>query len=284
MNGLLHQGKYRPARHSVAGYSILFAWSEASSSSMVMKTLIVDDEPIARKVLREELELVPDVAVLCEADNGADALRKVAEYRPDIVFLDLQMPIMGGFDVIRQLRRGTQMPVIIIVTAFNEFALQAFEVGAIDYLLKPIRQERLAEAVARARRLTGPEAVERMALLQEVADRQDGIQTTRIVGKLGEEYYLLSADEVYALQADKDLVWLITAKGRYLGTHTLKVLEQRLGNASFRRIHRNALVNVNYVRKMSPLSSQRWLITLSNDQEFVGSKRQAQSIRRLLRA
>jgi DNA-binding LytR/AlgR family response regulator len=102
------------------------------------------------------------------------------------------------------------------------------------------------------------------------------------VGKIGEEYFLLSADEIYAFQADGDLVWVLTAKRKYLATQTLKVLEQRLANSSFRRIHRNALVNVDHVRKMSALSSQRWLITLHNEQEFIASKRQARSVRELL--
>jgi len=102
------------------------------------------------------------------------------------------------------------------------------------------------------------------------------------VGKVGEEYFLLSADEIYAFQADGDIVWIVTAKKKYMATQTLKVLEQRLRNTSFRRIHRNSLVNVDHVRKMSALSSQRWLITMSNDQEFVASKRQARSVRQLL--
>jgi DNA-binding LytR/AlgR family response regulator len=104
----------------------------------------------------------------------------------------------------------------------------------------------------------------------------------RIVGRLGGEYFLLSADEIHAFQAEGELVWIITAKRKYLATQTLKVLQERLANTSFRRIHRNALVNVDHIRKMSALSSQRWLITLSNNQEFIASKRQARDVRQLL--
>jgi len=120
------------------------------------------------------------------------------------------------------------------------------------------------------------------AAIQEIAGQPGISQARRIVGRIGEEYFLLSADEIYAFQAEVDIVWIITAKKKYLATLTLKVLEQRLRNTSFRRIHRNALVNVDHVRRMSALSSQRWLITLSNDQEFIASKRQAGSIRQLL--
>jgi two-component system, LytTR family, response regulator len=249
---------------------------------MSLKTLIVDDEPIARRVLREELESIGDIEIVGEADDGDTALEKISAHQPDLVLLDLQMPAMGGLEVVRRLKHGTHMPVIVIVTAYDKYALQAFEAGAIDYLLKPVSRERLSEAIERARRLTGREAIERIAQLQEMADPSAGPRTRRIVGKVGEEYFLLSADEIYAFQADGDLVWILTAKRKYLATQTLKVLEHRLANSSFRRIHRNALVNVDHVRKMSALSSQRWLITLNNDQEFIASKRQARSVRELL--
>jgi two-component system LytT family response regulator len=249
---------------------------------MPLRTLIVDDEPVARKVLREELSSLDDVEVIGEADNGAVALEKISADHPDLVLLDLQMPVMGGLEVVRNLRHGMHMPVIVIVTAYDKYALQAFEAGAIDYLLKPVGGERLAQAVERAKRLTEREAAERLAQLQEIPDQPAIRQARRIVGKIGEEYFLLSAEEIFAFQAEVEIVWIITAKKKYLATQTLKVLEQRLRNTSFRRIHRNALVNVDHVRKMSALSSQRWLITLSNDQEFVASKRQAGSIRQLL--
>jgi len=249
---------------------------------MPLRTLIVDDEPIARKVLREELDSLDDIEIIGEADNGALALEKISADHPDLVLLDLQMPEMGGLEVVRNLKGGTHMPVIVIVTAYDKYALQAFEAGAIDYLLKPVSGERLEQAVERAKGLTERDAAERLAQLQEVADHPKGPQARRIVGRVGEEYFLLSAEEIYAFQADGDIVWIITARKKYLATQNLKTLDQRLRNTSFRRIHRNALVNVDHVRKMSAISSQRWLITLSNDQEFVASKRQAGSIRQLL--
>jgi two-component system, LytTR family, response regulator len=249
---------------------------------MRLKTLIVDDEPIARKVLREELELIEYVEVIGEAADGAEALEKIGAQQPDLVLLDLQMPAMGGLEVVRQLKQSKHVPVIVIVTAYDQHALQAFEAGAIDYLLKPVGQERLSQAVERARRVTNRQAMERIGQLQEISDAPPSALTRRIVGKVGEEYFLLSATEIYAFQAEGDLVWIVTAKRKFLATQTLKELELRLKNSSFRRIHRNALVNVDHVRKMSVLSSQRWLITMNNDQEFVASKRQASTVRELL--
>lgn len=220
--------------------------------------------------------------VIGEAADGAAALEKIGSEQPDLVLLDLQMPSMGGLDVVRQLKHSKHAPVIVIVTAYDQHALQAFDAGAIDYLLKPVGQERLSQAVDRARRVTGRQAMERIAQLQEMADAPAGQRTRRVVGKVGEEFFLLSTDEIYAFQAEGDLVWIVTAKRKYLATQTLKELELRLKNISFRRIHRNAMVNVNHVRKMSALSSQRWLITMNNDQEFVVSKRQASTVRELL--
>jgi DNA-binding LytR/AlgR family response regulator len=257
---------------------------EQRGRTMSLRTLIVDDEPIARRVLREELESIENIEIIGEASDGVVALEKIDAHQPDLVLLDLQMPAMGGLEVVRHLKHGTHMPVIVIVTAHDKHALEAFDAGAVDYLLKPVGQERLSEAIERARRLTATQAIERIAQIQEIADPGAQPRARRIVGRIDEEYFLLSADEIYAFQADGDLVWILTAKRKYLATQTLKALEQRLMNTSFRRIHRNALVNADHVRKMSVLSSQRWLITLSNDQEFIASKRQAQSVRQLLRS
>jgi DNA-binding LytR/AlgR family response regulator len=250
----------------------------------VIRTVIVDDEPIARKILREELEQFDDIALAGEAEDGATALATILELRPDLVFLDLQMPGIGGFEVIRRLRAGGHIPVIVIVTAWDQYAIQAFESGAIDYLLKPISQERLAQAIERATRICGNPAVaaEQFANLQEIAEATHNRPVRRIVAKSGAEYLLLNAEEVLAFEAEADVVWIITAKKRYMATQTLKMLQEKLRNTSFRRIHRNALVNIEHIRKMSTLTSQRWLITLSNNQEYIVSKRQASTVRGLL--
>jgi DNA-binding LytR/AlgR family response regulator len=253
----------------------------------MLKTLIVDDEPVARSILREELETLDQVLVVGEAENGVEALERIAADRPDLVLLDLQMPVMGGLDVVRSLKSGSPAPAIVIVTAWDQYAIQAFEAGAIDYLLKPVSRERLLEAVERGRRTTGRQAAEQVVRMQEAVDSPAGTPSgerpaRKIVGRTATEYILLSTDEVYAFQAEGDLVWILTAKNKFLATQTLKALEERLRNTSFRRIHRNALVNIDHVRRMSTLSSQRWLVTLNNKMEFIVSKRQAQSIRHLL--
>jgi len=248
-----------------------------------MRTLIVDDEPIARKILREELGCVSDVAVVGEAENGEEALRKIAKLAPDLVLLDLEMPGLGGFDVIQRLPPNA-LPVVIIVTAYDEHAIRAFEAGALDYLLKPISQERLEKALERARRLKGRprEMAESLGRLSEITDESSKGKARKVVGRVGEEYFLLNLDDILAFQAERELVWIVTARQRYLATQSLSHIDGRLSGTDFQRIHRNALVNVNHVRRMSPLSSQRWLLTLSNGQEFIVSKRQAHNVRQML--
>ena len=245
-----------------------------------MRTLIVDDEPIARKILREELELLPDIEIVGEAENGLRALEQIASECPDLVFLDLQMPEMGGFEVIRNLQPGT-IPAIVILTAYDQHAIEAFDAGAVDYLLKPVHEVRLAKAVERARSLQGrprlrSEKVEQLANLS-------GFRTRKIAGRNRGEYVLLDTNEVLAFQAEGELVWIITARSRYLASQSLRGVEGRIAEIGFERVHRNAIVNVNHVRKMSALSSQRWLLTLSNGLELIVSKRQAHRVREILR-
>jgi DNA-binding LytR/AlgR family response regulator len=249
----------------------------------VLKTLIVDDEPIARKVLREELEPFADLEIIGEAEDGEDALKKIYTLDPDLVFLDLQMPAMGGLEVVRNLR-ASAAPLIVILTAYDQHAIEAFEAGAVDYLLKPVSEPRLKKAVERAVGLhSRRDAVsEQVSKLAAVAGPASYPTSRKIVGRSGPEYILLDLDEILAFQAEGETVWIITAKKRYQATQTLREIEARLKNSPFQRVHRSAVVNVNHVRKMSAMSSQRWLLTLTNSLELIVSKRQAHSVRHLL--
>jgi DNA-binding LytR/AlgR family response regulator len=248
-----------------------------------MKTLIVDDEPIARRVLREGLELLPDLEVVGEADNGRSALQQIEKLRPELVFLDLQVPVMSGFEVVRNFA-GKVMPIIVIVTAFDQHAVQAFEAGAVDYLLKPVQDARLQKTVERARSLRYQplEIANHAAKISAAVDPSAPAMGRKIVGRSGADYVLLDTEEVLAFQAEHELVWIVTAKQRLLATQPLWGIEERLPANHLQRVHRNALVNVNHIRKISALSSQRWLITLSNALQIVVSKRQAHHLRAML--
>jgi two-component system, LytTR family, response regulator len=248
-----------------------------------MRTLIVDDEPIARQVLREDLERFADVEIAGEAANGQEALLKIAELHPDLVFLDLQMPVMSGFEVIQNLA-SLPVPFVIIVTAFDQHAIQAFEAGAIDYLLKPVNEARLQRAVERARSMQGKQ-LEIAGHLDQIASSAKSLApaaSRKIIGRTGAEYHILNSQDVLAFQAERELVWIVTARQRILATQSLRAIESRLAGENFQRVHRNAIVNVNHIRKMTALSSQRWMVTLSNSLQLVVSKRQAHLIRQIL--
>jgi two-component system, LytTR family, response regulator len=251
--------------------------------SRPINTLIVDDEPIARKLLREELELLPEIEIVGEAENGREALLKIARLKPDLVFLDLQMPVMSGFEVVGNLSQPP-LPVVVIVTAYDQHAIQAFEAGAVDYLLKPVSESRLQKAVERVKGLLQRpiEIANQVAAIASLAAPAGPAKSRRIVGRTGADYILLDLDEVLAFQAERELVWIIMAKQRLLATQSLRAIEERLREPEFQRVHRNAIVNVNHVRKLTALSSQRWTITLSNSLQLVVSKRQAHKIRQIL--
>lgn len=242
----------------------------------------MDDEPVARRVLCEELEAFPEIEVVGEAENGGQALQQIGKLAPDLVFLDLQMPVMGGFDVVHRLG-SAPLPVVVIVTAFDQHAIEAFEAGAIDYLLKPVSESRLQKAVERAKGLLN-RPVEIANQLARIASANPAPQarSRKIVGRSGPDYVLLDPAEVLAFQAERELVWIVTARQRLLATQSLRAIEERTDDLEFQRVHRNAIVNVNHVRKMSALSSQRWLVTLSNGLQLIVSKRQAHNIRRIL--
>jgi two-component system LytT family response regulator len=247
----------------------------------VLRALIVDDEPVARRVLREELEQVKLVDVIGEADNGEAAFDRIQTAKPDLVFLDIEMPVMGGFELLDRMNGGF-IPAVVMVTAYDQHAIRAFEAGAIDYLLKPVSHTRLVQTLERAQRLvkSPAQAAERVAELQQVAP--SGAKLRKIVGKVGEEFFLLRPEEILAFQADGEIVWIVTPDQRFLATQNLRNIEERLRDTSFRRIHRNALVNIEQIRKMSMITSQRWLVTLNNGQEFIVSKRQAKNVRDVL--
>jgi DNA-binding LytR/AlgR family response regulator len=240
-----------------------------------MRVLIVDDEPIARQVLGELLEEMPGVQVMGEARDGQEAVNQIAKLQPEVAFLDLQMPGMDGFGVARALR-GNPLPLLIYVTAFENHALQAFDAGAVDYLLKPVRRERLTAALEKARaQLKG---IARLPAAPAVSVAA-APTPRRIIGRSGEEMVLLDPADIVAFRAEGECVYIVTGQHRYEADQTLRALEERLPSPPFKRIHRSTIINTDHIRKISPLSSKRWLLKLSNGAEAIVSKRMAGLVR-----
>ena len=202
-----------------------------------MRTLVVDDEPDARSRLTRLLAAFPGIDIVGEAAEGVAALRLITATQPDAVFLDVQMPILSGFDVVAALPADGR-PHITFVTAFDRYALQAFDVNAVDYLLKPVTEDRLASAVARLQTRTSQTNLTRVAKTLEPSGPLE-----RIVGKRRNEWHVLPIETVEAFVAEQELVFAVTAHGRFLVNRTLRDLETRLDSTRFLRVHKQALVN-----------------------------------------
>lgn len=257
-----------------------------AAPTSLLRTLIVDDEPVARRVLREELEIHPAIELIGEASNGHEALDAIRSYGPDLVFLDLQMPGMTGFEVMHALASlpAAAIPVIVVVTAYDKFAIEALDAGAVDYLMKPVAEDRLKRAIDRAFTMRGKQGriVETVARTINASTPPGSARGRKVVGRHGQEYFLLDLADILAFQADGEIVWIITARNKYYATQTLRSIQEKLPQDQFQRVHRNAIVNLNHIRKMSVMSSQRWLVTLSNGLELVVSKRLAKNVKTVL--
>ncbi len=231
-----------------------------------IRALIVDDEPPARRRIRDLLEAEPDVEVVGECRDGRQAIATIEAVRPDLVFLDVQMPEAGGFEVVEALG-PERLPVVVFVTAYDRYAVQAFEVHALDYLLKPFDRERFAAAVQRAREeLRRPREAgvdpRIVALLEEL--RPAARRLDRIPVRVGARIRLVPADEVDYFQAETNYVRLHVGKASHLVRDTLAGLEARLDPARFLRIHRSLVVNLSRVREVEPLFAGEYVLTLAD--------------------
>jgi two-component system LytT family response regulator len=227
----------------------------------LIRSLIVDDEPLARRRLRAFLRTEGDIEVVGECGNGEEAVAAIRKLRPNLVFLDVQMPGMNGFDVLAALE-PRQLPLIIFVTAHDQYAVQAFEQRALDYLLKPFSKSRFQDAVSRAReRMSGPETGdfrERITgLLRTVAGPK-----THLVVKTGGHSVLLQTARIERLEAEGDYVRIHAGREVYLTRQTMNRIEAELGSGRFVRIHRSSIVNVEFIKEIHPLPGGDHVVTL----------------------
>jgi two-component system LytT family response regulator len=226
-----------------------------------MKVIIVDDEPIAREGLRALLSGDREIEVIAECGDGGSAVDAIRKLRPDIVFLDVQMPDVDGFDVLRALS-GEPLPVVVFVTAYDKYAVRAFDVHAVDYLLKPFHDERFAEALARAKASSRGRQSDAMAeriarLLDERTPR-----LTRLLVKTGGRVLFIRVDEIDWIEAADYYVKLHVAGKVHMLRESMSALETRLDPAMFFRVHRSAIVNLERVRELQPFSRREHVLVL----------------------
>jgi two-component system LytT family response regulator len=224
-----------------------------------LRTIVVDDEELARKVMRELLSAHDEIEIVTECRNGLEAVKAVAEHKPDLLFLDVQMPKLTGFDVLELV--GPDVPVIF-VTAYDEYAMKAFEVHAVDYLLKPVGKERLASALRRVK----TRAVEKRPMPAELtsAARPTGQFAERLVVKDGTRVTLIPVAKLDYAEAQDDYVALASEGQKHLKQQTIASLEAALDPKMFVRIHRSYVVNLLRVTRIEPYGKESRVAILSN--------------------
>jgi two-component system, LytTR family, response regulator LytT len=255
-----------------------------------LRTVVVDDERLAREELCFLLGQIPGVDVVGQAGDGPAALEVIAEHAPDLVMLDVQMPGLTGFEVARRLLRGGTDSHLVFVTAYDRHAIEAFDVNAVDYLLKPVEADRLATAVERVRKRMVPEragqavpnSLERV--LQLLGDRQN--LRDQLAVKVGERFLLLQTDEVVHASVEDDVITVVT--NSLSGTsnyRTLDELQARLDPEVFWRVHRSHLVNINKIREIVPWFSRNYILKMKDAKgsEIPVSRSQTRRLREYLR-
>jgi two-component system LytT family response regulator len=224
-----------------------------------MRVLIVDDERPARHRLRRLLEATEGIEIAGEADTGLLALEMIEREKPDLVFLDVQMPAPNGFEVVRELR-APNVPLVIFATSYDHYALKAFEVSAVDYLLKPVEQDRLEKALAKAGQLLQARQGTRhtLANLERLAaalSQTPRAFLERVVGRRGTRLHVLPLRQVQGFVAEDELVFALIGDGRMLVNYTLRDLESKLDPEKFARVHKQTIVNLSSIAEIEPLAS-----------------------------
>ena len=231
-----------------------------------IKTIIVDDEPLARDRLRSLISGHLDVDVVAECSNGRDAVRAINTEKPDLVFLDIQMPEMDGFAVLESIN-DQDLPVIVFVTAYDAYAIKAFEVHAIDYLLKPFDRERFEVSLDRARTMIrqgrfGDINRQLMSLLEAAKPVHQQSSVERLVLKSGGRVFFLRVEELDWIEAAGNYVRLHAGKETHVMRESMNSLEQRLDPNRFIRIHRSTMINIERVKELRPLFHGDYEVTL----------------------
>ena len=259
------------------------------------RVIVVDDEQLAREELCYQLEQMAAIEVVAQAGNGIEALAAVERHEPDVVFLDIQMPGLGGFEVARRLLEREDSPALIFVTAFDQHAIEAFEVNAVDYLLKPVEGSRLEQALQRARRrvetdrhpsgtAANPSNDQIERIVKMMAARQ--VRRDQVAIKVGERLMLVQADDIIFASLTDESINIVT--GQVTGTsnyRTLDDLQARLDPDVFWRVHRSHLVNINKIKEIVPWFSRNFILRMKDTKgsEIPVSRAQTKRLREYLK-
>ncbi len=235
----------------------------------MINTLLIDDEPLARSLVAEYLQAYPEITIVQECNDGFEGVKAIAQHKPDLIFLDIQMPKINGFEMLELL---DQPPAVIFTTAFDEYAMKAFETHAIDYLLKPFSKERFDKAIQKwlqQRNQSEPKATTQTLISEEIRQPEE---RNRIVVKEGSNIRIIPVHEINYIEAYDDYVKIFTQKEMFLKKKTLSFYEQSLDNAQFVRVHRSYLIQLNQLTKIEPLEKDTHIALLKTGAKIPLSK------------
>lgn len=232
------------------------------------KVIIIDDEPLARSVVKEYLQAHTQLEVVAECGNGLDGIKAIQQYRPHLVFLDVQMPKITGFEMLELLDHP---PSVIFTTAYDEYALKAFDANAVDYLLKPFTQQRFDKALAKWQDAVAAAATSSIpGLLAQTIHHP--LHAERIVVKTGSRIKIIPVQQVHYLEAADDYVKIFTEEGSFLKKQTMALLEQQLSTAQFIRTHRSYIINIQYITRIDPYEKENHIAILKSGAKVPVSK------------
>lgn len=234
-----------------------------------MKAVIIDDENLARELIKAYLKKFDQVEVIAECSDGFQGLKAIQQHNPDLIFLDIQMPKITGFEMLELIENP---PVVIFSTAFDQYAIKAFELNATDYLLKPYSEARFEEAVKKALAKIGQKESNQKELegLKETRSEQESLD--RIVVKTGNKIQILALNQVHHFEAQDDYVAIHSDQGKFLKLMRMKALENGLPTGDFVRIHRSHIVNVKHIEKLELYEKDSYILYLKNGQQLPVSR------------
>jgi two-component system LytT family response regulator len=233
----------------------------------MIKTILIDDEPLSREIVKSYLRKFPVIEVVDECNDGFEGVKSIQQHQPDLVFLDIQMPKINGFEMLELIH---PMPPVIFITAFDDYALKAFEANAIDYLLKPVSEERFQKAMQKFLDKSSGITNKTAELLDTMA--QSPSQNNRIVVKTGNKVKIIPVHDIQYLEADDDFVKIFTGEGSFLKNKTLTFYEQTLDPQQFVRVHRSYLIHIGQITKIEPYQKETHMAVLRNGQQIPISK------------
>ena len=224
----------------------------------MIKAVLIDDEPLARSIVKEYLQSYSEIEIVGECNDGFEGVKAIAQYKPDLIFLDIQMPKINGFEMLELIENA---PAVIFTTAFDEYAIKAFEQHAIDYLLKPFNKERFDKALNKWLGSRTSETKNTGSLLESIAQPEERL---RIVVKKGTNIVILPIHTIFYIEAFDDYVKIHTKKGFYLKKKTMAFYEKTLDAAQFVRVHRSYLLNIQELTKIEPLEKDNHVALLKS--------------------